>query len=83
MSPCSQGPIVPLWCLGHGGYSIYIVEQVSKWINQQAPEEKVGARKSAQNSENAIINDTELEDPGQGGNGREEQQYLLIPQTLT
>lgn len=38
-----------------------------KWINQQAPEEKVGARKSAQNSENAVINDTELEDPGEGG----------------
>ena len=75
LSLCSQGPIVPLWCLGHGGYSIHIVEQVSKWMNQQAPEEKVRARKSAKNSENAIINDTELEDPGEGGNGREEQQH--------
>ena len=83
MSLCSQGPIVPLWFLGHGGYSIPIVEQVSKWMNQQAPEEKVRARKSAKNSENAIINHTELEDPGEGGNGREKQQHFLIPQTLT
>lgn len=63
-------------------FNIYC--RISEQMDESAKplKRRWGARKSAKTSAKTIINDTELEGPGEGGNGRE-QQYLLIPQTLT